>query len=77
MKRTSKPNRLKYTLKSVYAERSSYFMIAPFMIAFIIFTVLPVIASLAFGFTDFNMLSISHFVGWENYERLFIRQNVA
>ena len=32
-----------------------YGMIAPFMIFFIMFTVIPVIMSLPMGFTDFDM----------------------
>ena len=76
MKRTKKPNRLKYTLKSVYAERSSYMMIAPFMIAFTIFTVLPVIASLVFGFTDFNMIQTPNWVGFDNYKTIFLNDDV-
>ena len=76
MKRTKKPARLKSTLKSVYAERSSYMMIAPFMIAFIIFTVLPVMASLALGFTDFNLVQTPNWVGFDNYKTLFLNDDV-
>ena len=76
MKRTKKPARLKSTLKSVYAERSSYMMIAPFMIAFIIFTVLPVMASLALGFTDFNLVQTPNWVGFDNYKTLFLNDDI-
>ena len=76
MSRTKKPYRLKSTIKSVYAERSSYFMIAPFMIAFIIFTVIPVLAAIALSFTDFNMLQTPSFVGFNNYKTLFLNDDV-
>lgn len=76
MHRTKKPNRLKTSFRRVYAERSSYFMIAPFMIAFIIFTVLPVIAAIALSFTDFNMLQTPNWVGFDNYMTLFLNDDV-
>lgn len=49
----------------------SYAMLAPFMICFIIFTVLPVLAAIGLSFTDFNMLETPGFVGIDNYTRLF------
>ncbi len=75
MSRKRKPNRLN-TFKRIYAERSSYFMIAPFMIAFFIFTVLPVVTSLVLGFTDFNMLQTPNWVGFANYQTLFLNDDV-
>ncbi len=48
----------------------SYAMLAPFMICFIIFTVLPVLAAIALSFTNFNMLEAPTFLGLGNYIRL-------
>ena len=48
----------------------SYAMLAPFMICFIVFTVLPVLAAIALSFTDFNMLETPSIVGIANYTRL-------
>lgn len=48
----------------------SYAMLAPFMICFIIFTVLPVLAAIGLSFTDFNMLETPSFIGIDNYTRL-------
>ena len=47
-------------------------MIAPFMILFTIFTVIPVLASVGLSFTSFNMLQMPRFMGFQNYERLFL-----
>ncbi|MBE6857913.1 MAG: sugar ABC transporter permease [Ruminococcus sp.] len=47
-------------------------MIAPFMILFIVFTVIPVVMSLPIGFTDFDMVNPPEFVGLENFETLFL-----
>lgn len=49
----------------------SYAMLLPFMLCFFVFTVLPVLAAIALSFTDFNMLQTPHFIGIENYTRLF------
>ena len=82
MSRSKKPERLtasykmKHTLKNMRAERSSYFMIAPFLIAFFIFTVLPVVAAIALSFTDFNMLQTPNWVGFDNYKTLFLNDDV-
>ena len=76
MSRTRKPYRLKTSFKNVWAERSSYLMIGPFMLAFFIFTVIPVVAAIALSFTDFNMLQTPNFVGFANYETLFLNDDV-
>ena len=76
MSRMSKSYRLKARAKSVWAERSSYFMIAPFMIAFFIFTVIPVVAAIVLSFTDFNMLQTPNFVGFDNYKTLFLNDDI-
>lgn len=54
----------------------SYLLIGPFMIAFIIFIVLPVFAAILLSFTDFNMLQLPNWVGFDNYKRLFISDSV-
>ncbi len=54
----------------IVKNRASYVMLAPFMICFIIFTVLPVLAAIALSFTDFNMLEAPTFLGIDNYTRL-------
>ena len=52
--------------------KESYLLIAPFMILFTIFTVIPVLASVGLRFTSFNMLQMPHFMGFQNYERMFL-----
>ncbi len=51
-------------------------MLAPFMIFFIIFTVIPVVMSLPMGFTDFNMAQTPKFVGLSNYINLFLSDKI-
>ena len=51
-------------------------MLAPYFLIFITFTVVPVFLSLLVSFTDFNMLEFPHWVGLQNYARLFVRDDV-
>ncbi len=57
-------------------NKTAYFMIAPFFLLFIIFTVLPVVLSIILSLTDFNMLQFPNFVGISNYMRLFLNDEI-
>ena len=50
----------------------AYLMIAPFMLIFFLFTVIPVVASLLLSFTSFNMLQMPKFLFFDNYITLFL-----
>ncbi len=58
--------------REIFVKRQYYYLVAPYTILFIIFTVVPVIMSLILSFTNFNLLEFPDFVGWENYMRLFV-----
>ena len=68
-----KQGTLKY---QIVRNKSSYFMIAPYFILFFFFTVLPVVMSVALSFTYFNMLEMPTFVGWKNYIKLFLEDDI-
>ena len=53
-----------------------YVMVAPFVILFTIFTVVPVLLSIAFSFTDFNMLQVPSIIWFDNYIRLFLDDDI-
>jgi multiple sugar transport system permease protein len=53
-----------------------YLMMAPFIIIFFTFTVLPVIAGLYLSFTYFNILQPPKFIGWSNYALLFLDDDI-
>lgn len=53
-----------------------YIMIAPFALIFTILTILPILASLFFGFTSFDSISMPQWVGLENYFRMFSSDDV-
>ena len=62
--------------KQVKKHQASYLMIAPYFILFFFFTVLPVLMSIVVSFTDWNMLQTPNFVGWKNYIRLLIADEI-
>lgn len=62
--------------KRIYKYRASYVLTAPFAIIFLVFTVIPVIISIYFSFTDYNVLQAPKFVFWENYRRLFFSDDI-
>lgn len=55
---------------------TSYLLMAPYMVFFILLTVIPVITAIALSFTYFNMLEFPSFVGLMNYERLLLDDTV-
>lgn len=62
--------------KEIKKNRECYGMIAPFMLFFILFTVVPVVMSLPMGFTDFNMAQPPKFVGLSNFTTLFFSDKI-
>jgi ABC-type sugar transport systems, permease components len=62
--------------KAIKASKHSYVLLAPYMILFALFTVLPVVMSLLISFTYFNMLEFPKFIGWQNYSRLFLEDDI-
>ena len=68
-----KQGTLGYRLKK---SRVLYLMMAPYFILFFCFTVLPVVMSVGFSFTYYNMLEIPQFVGWKNYIKLFLEDDI-
>nr|WP_245746138.1 sugar ABC transporter permease [Evansella caseinilytica] len=73
MKKESRIARLKSEIKR---GKHYYILLAPYMIIFSFFTVIPVIVSFGLSFFSFNMLEIPQFIGWENYSRLFLSDDI-
>lgn len=53
-----------------------YAMMVPFLLLFLLFTVIPVLSSILLSFTDFNLLEMPHFIGWNNYIKLFLEDKI-
>ncbi len=72
----SEMTKWQWTRKEIKRNWVAYCMVAPFMIIFTIFTVVPVVLSVVLSFTDFNMLQWPGFVGADNYIRLFLEDDI-
>lgn len=64
------------TWRDVKRNRSKYLFVAPYCILFLIFTVCPVVISMFFSLTNFNMLETPQFVGFQNYYRMFMQDDL-
>lgn len=53
-----------------------YVMVAPFLVMFIAFTVVPVVLSILLSFTSFNMLEFPEWKGLQNYIQLFLADDL-
>ncbi|MEO0250291.1 MAG: sugar ABC transporter permease, partial [candidate division WOR-3 bacterium] len=51
-------------------ERMFYIFISPWLIGFLAFSIMPILASLGFSFTEYNFFKPPKFVGLANYIRL-------
>ncbi len=69
----SQQNKLSYRLKK---NRASYVMLAPYFILFTFFTIIPVAMSMGLSFTYYNMLELPQFIGWKNYIKLFLEDDI-
>jgi multiple sugar transport system permease protein len=72
----SEVSKLRWTWEEMKNNKTAYFMLAPFFLLFIIFTVLPVVLSMVLSLTDFNMLQMPHFLGMDNFMRLFFDDDI-
>ncbi len=69
-------SKFQWTLKEIARNKTAYFMIAPFMLLFLIFTVFPVGLSIILSFTQFNLLEFPEPVFMDNYIRLFLDDDI-
>ena len=65
-----------WTWKEMKRNKVAYLMVAPYMLIFTLFTVLPVVLSIFISFTDFNMLQVPNIVWLDNYVRLFLDDDI-
>lgn len=62
---------LKKESKSKNENWVGYFFISPWLIAFFLFTLFPMLASFFLSFTNYDLLGGWKFIGLENFERMF------
>lgn len=47
-----------------------YVFTAPFILGFLIFTLFPIVSSLYYSFTDYNLMDAPNIIGFDNYQKL-------
>lgn len=62
--------------KEIAKNKDKYLMMLPFSLFFLLFTVISVIAAIILSFTNFNLIERPEFVGWLNYSRMFLDDEV-
>lgn len=74
------PQKIKHEMSITWSEmkrkRISYFLLLPYMSIFFVFVILPVIISIFFSFTYFNIFETPKFTGWNNFINLFLNDDI-
>ena len=52
--------------------KMGYLFMAPFLLLFVVFTLLPVLVAFFMSFTDYNIMELPSFVGLSNYKSLIL-----
>ena len=65
-----------WTWHEIKRNKIAYLMVAPYMLIFTCFTVLPVVLSLVISFTNFNLLQVPDFIWFDNYINLFFDDDI-
>lgn len=76
MKHTLRKNGREPLLRQMAKSHASYVLMAPFLVLFTVFVLIPVLSSIVLSFTNFNMLQPPEFTGLDNYVRLFLEDDV-
>lgn len=63
-------------LEKFNANFPNFALLAPFLVMFIIFTVLPILSSIVLSFFNFDMINKFEFCGFDNYIRLLLDDQI-
>ena len=73
MNKREKADSIWYRIRS---NKGCYAMMAPFFAFFIFFTLIPVLISIVLSFTYFDMVQMPSFIGLQNFENLFLNDDL-
>lgn len=76
MKRPSIKKRLQTTWTEMKAAKMCYLFLLPYALLFSLFFIVPVVISIFFSFTNYNVLEPPTFIGLQNYINLFLADEV-
>lgn len=68
--------KMRETLRQMRKSKISYILLAPYLLVFITFTIVPVFMAVGLSFTDYNILQPPVFSSLANYTRLFVEDDV-
>ena len=71
-----KKHNFRVGVKKARISKSCYLFLAPYAIIFTMFYILPVVISIFFSFTYYNILEAPRFVGLQNYISLFLEDDI-
>lgn len=54
----------------MWSYRTAYLFVAPFLICFTLFIVIPIVAAVGLSFTYYNGIEAPRFIGWSNFQYL-------
>ena len=63
-------------LTRIRRNYSCYLFAAPFTLIFLTFTFIPVIVAVFYSLTSYNLLEAPVLVGWANYQKLFVNDDL-
>lgn len=66
----------KHTGHEIVKSRSKYLFLLPFLVIFALFYICPVLISMFYSFTYYNVLESPVFIGLQNYINLFLADDV-
>jgi multiple sugar transport system permease protein len=72
----TRKKRMAYTWLEMKRHKVLYLFLAPYAVLFLIFTVGPVLISIFYSFTYFNVYEAARFIGVQNYLNLFLADDV-
>ncbi|MFP4975504.1 carbohydrate ABC transporter permease [Paenibacillus sp. CN-4] len=71
-----KPGRGSLLWTEIKKNRVSYYFLAPFLLLFTIFTIVPIIMSIVLSFSYYNIIEPPRFIGFSNYKLLFVDDDI-
>lgn len=71
-------DKVKKTMGQLEARRSvkGYLFMAPFLILFTVFTMIPIVTAMGLSLTNYNLIQPPDFVGLTNYKNLILEDDV-
>ena len=73
---TLKRNNLRYSFDKARRMKVCYLFLLPYAVLFFAFYILPIISSIYYSFTYYNILEPPRFVGFKNYINLILQDQV-